>query len=241
MTKATWKTGVTLLVAAVLALGMMGMLPGTATEANAVAKPYMKTLKLNWDLKKNKTVKSKQRFVGLGLKALNITVKNYKTTELENGKKKTSFTLVYSQPFKPSKKQVHKIARPKSDVLRTGVFYAIVDYNTGKSLENKSELAKELGVKVKHGEWKNSPVKMYRDNDGCWVSFYAKDTVKVSITYPADYTGLCLGVGGDSYFADHLPAKTYAAYEKFWDGEKPLGKTPIYKKDRTTSHWMHIE
>ena len=33
-----------------------------------------------------------------------------------------------------------------------------------------------------------------KDKDGCWVQISPKVTVKVVVTYPADYKGLCLGV-----------------------------------------------
>ena len=57
----------------------MVVLPATVDEAHAAEKPYMKTLKLKWDLKKNKAVKSKEKVVGVGNKALKITVKDRKS------------------------------------------------------------------------------------------------------------------------------------------------------------------
>ena len=55
-------------------------------------------------------MKSKEKFAAVGNKAAKITVKNYKVSKLANGRKKASFTLVYTQGFKPSKSQVHKMA-----------------------------------------------------------------------------------------------------------------------------------
>ena len=219
----------------------MVALPAAAEEAHAAEKPYMKTLKLKWDLKKNKAVTSKEKFSVLSTKTTKITVKNYKTTKLKNGKKKTSFTIVYTQPFKPTKKQVHKMANAGYSAVCGGSFYTIVDYETGKSLEGDSALAKQLGVTVKNSQWKLSGEKTYKDKDGCWVRYASKRYMKVSVTYPANYKGLCLGVGANNVMEESLRPAYLQANSAFWDGEKPFGKTSYYKKGKTNSHWMRIK
>ena len=102
-------------------------LPVTADEAHAAEKPYMKKIGVKFDLKKNKAVKSKEKVVGVGNKNLKITVKNYKTAKLKNGKKKTTFTVVYDRSFKPTKKQVHKMNRSYNGTLFGGFWVDIVD------------------------------------------------------------------------------------------------------------------
>ena len=216
-------------------------LPAAAEEAHAAEKPYMKTLKLKWDLRKNKAVTSKEKFAAIGNKAMKITIKNYKTTKLKNGKKKTTFTIAYNMSFKPTKKQVHKIANAGYDGFRGDYYFAVIDYSTGLSLEKDSDLSKELGVTVKTSDWKHSGRKKYKDSDGCWVRYPSKSSVKVSITYPADYKGLCLGVWANNYLDDDLSYNSYLANERFWNCEKPFGKTAYYKKGKTNSHWMRIK
>jgi hypothetical protein len=185
-------------------------------------------------------VKSKEKFAAVGDKAMKITVKNYKTTKLKNGKKKTTFTIVYAQPFKPSKRQVHKMANYYLGVFRGGYYFSVVDYSTGLSIANDSDLSKELGVTVKYSDWKYSGTKKYKDNDGCWVRYSSKVSTKVSITYPADYKGACLGVGANSYvYQEGSPCgKVNQAH---FDGKRPFGKTYMYKRGKTNSHWMRIK
>ncbi|MEY8459926.1 hypothetical protein AALA69_02200 [Eggerthellaceae bacterium 24-137] len=228
------------LLTAVALSATMVALPAAAEEAHAAERPYMKTLKLKWDLKKNKAVKSKEKFVGLGNKNLKITVKNYKTTKLKNGKKKTTFTIVYNRSFKPTKKQVHKMCDSYEVDWLGDYYFSVADYSTGLSLEEGSDLSKELGVTVKNSGWKYSGTKKYKDNDGCWVRYPSKISIKVSITYPADYKGLCLGVGAHNYlYQEGSPiSKVNQAY---FNGKRPFGKTYMYKKGKTNSHWMRIK
>ena len=232
------------LLTAVALSATMVALPAAAEEAHAAEKPYMKTLKLKWDLKKNKTVKSKEKFAAVGNKAAKITVKNYKVSKLANGRKKASFTLVYTQGFKPSKSQVHKMANAGyvgSD-FKGGYSYALVDYETGKDLEgDDNTMADELGVKIKSSKWKYTKGKKMKDKDGCWVQISPKVTVKVVVTYPADYKGLCLGVWANNFLENDLSYNSYLANERFWNCEKPFGKTTYYKKGKTNSHWMRIK
>lgn len=228
------------LLTAVALSATMVALPAAAEEAHAAEKPYMKTLKLKWDLKKNKAVKSKEKFAAVGNKNLKITVKNYKTTTLKSGKKKTTFTIVYNRSFKPTKKQTHKMANYYLGVFTGGWYFSVVDYSTGLCLANDSDLSKELGVTVKYSDWKYSGKKKYKDNDGCWVRYPSKASIKVSITYPADYKGLCLGVGANNYVCQE-GSQVGKINQAHFDGKRPFGKTYMYKKGKTNSHWMRIK
>lgn len=236
------------LLTAVALSATMVALPAAAEEAHAAEKPYMKTLKLKWDLKKNKTVKSKEAYAGIGAKSLKITVKNYKTTTLKNGKKKTTFTIVYNRTFKPTKKQVHKIVQNAyyGDEGFTGGFgFAVVDIKTGKELGKKSKLAKQLGIKVTSKE-KMSNKKTVEDSDGCYFWYYGKTTYKVTVTYPKGYKDLALGVWGNNYrwpaeWESEAISRLVKAENKFRAGESAFGATRYYKKGKTNSHWMRIK
>ncbi|WP_217952671.1 hypothetical protein [Adlercreutzia caecimuris] len=232
------------LLTAVALSATMVALPAAAEETHAAEKPYMKTLKLKWDLKKNKAVKSKEKIKYVGTKTVKVTVKNLKTTTLKNGKKKTTFTLVYTRDkrnFKPSKKQIHKIVNSRYESWAGGFAYALVDYETGIDLEKDAAAAKELGVKVKATDVKWAKAKKHKDQHGCWASLSTKGTAKVTVTYPAEYKGLCLGVWANNYIAEDLSYNSTLANERFWNGEKPFGKTTYYKKGKTNSHWMRIK
>ena len=76
--KKTLKKMVCASMAAVLALGLT-VSPAMADEAHAATKkPYMKTLKLKWDLKKNKTVKITEPSAGNGKKPATMTINKMK-------------------------------------------------------------------------------------------------------------------------------------------------------------------
>lgn len=56
-----------------------------------------------------------------------------------------------------------------------------------------------------------------------------------TITYPEDYDGLCVGIGGC------LKAKESKADKAYWRGRKPFGKaTRYYSKKKTNFHFMRI-
>lgn len=220
----------------------MVALPATAEEAHAAEKPYMKTLKLKWDLKKNKAVTSKEAIAACGKKPLKITVKNYKVTKAKKGYKKASFTIVYTQNFKPTKKQVNKMVG-YGNIMRGGYYFALVDYATGKNLLPGSEMAKQLDVTTKISNWTYSKAKKYKDGKGNWVKLSAKGSLKVTVTFPEAYQGLCLGVSGMTFDQNEsfISKSAVTTIEKFNKGTTPFGKTVLYKKGKTSSHWMRIK
>lgn len=234
--ESVFKKSACLLTALALSVTVVA-LPVTADEAHAAEKPYMKKIGVKFDLKKNKAVKSKEKVVGVGNKNLKITVKNYRTAKLKNGKKKTTFTVVYDRSFKPTKKQVHKMNRSYDGTLFGGFWVDVVDYSTGCLDESVMD---ELGVSVKLSKWKYSKNKKFKDGDGCWVKYPLRAQVKVTITYPASYKGLCLGVGANSYFNPE-GSTAYKVNQAHFEGKRPFGKTYMYKKGKTNSHWMRIK
>lgn len=241
--KKVLKRSACLLTAVALSATMVA-LPAAAEEAHAAEKPHMKTLKLKWDLKKNKAVTSKEKIATVGNKAVKITVKNCKTVKLKNGKKKTTLTIEYKRSYsKLTKKQVSRIQGTdyEGGGFADGPYYALVDYGTGKSLEGNSATAKKLGVKVKASKWTHAKGKKVKISTGYWISLAPKSTAKVTVTYPSDYKGLCLGVWANNFLEDDLSHSSYLAHERFWDGKKPFGKTTYYKKGKTNSHWMRIK
>lgn len=255
-----WKRSVVLLVAAALALGMVGLLPGTSQQAQAATKSHMKSLNLKWDLKKNKTVNFKTSYPGAGFQSVSATVKSLKITKSnKKGYKKATITVVFKDKFKPPKKQIKAMKYFDGDwnVTWGNAWLAVVDYETGKTFDN----SKEKNVAVKYGNWKHSGGTTFKHPDGQTIIAGAKWTIKVTITYPANYKNLCIGVGGDnthygSYTADD------ASWSKdkeglFWNGKAPFGKTSLYDwklhyrtdldkedfytKSKINSHWMRIK
>jgi hypothetical protein len=57
----------------------------------------------------------------------------------------------------------------------------------------------------------------------------------VKVTYPKDYRGLCIGIGGSTALQDT------ANDTKFWNGKAAFGKTSYYsKKDKSVAHFMRV-
>ena len=256
-----WKKSVAFLVAAVVALGMMGVVPGTAPEAHAASKPHMKAIKVKWDLKKNKTVKLKTAWPGFDYQDMKITIKNYKVKKAKKkGYKQVSFTVVQTQNFAPTKKMMN--AASKFEYVPSTLWgcwnTAVVDYSTGKCLEAKNN----KHVTVKYGKVKRTGVKKYTSKSGFWLKIPKRATQKVTITYPASYKGLCFGVFGES----DILGGDMLAKNLFWKGKRAFGKTPYYDSDlaegyiggfydsdgnlidgitypksKSNSHWMRIK
>lgn len=225
--KKTLKKMVCASMAAVLALGLT-VSPAMADEAHAATKkPYMKTLKLKWDLKKNKTVKITEPWAGIGKKPATMTIKNMKISKAKKaGYKKLTFTVVCKRTWTPTKGEVHKLVNKANGSFGSGMYVATLDYKTGLDCED---------VTMKLGEWKWSNYKTVTDSHGCWFRVPRTAKVKVTVTYPEDYKDLCVGVGGLNQI------KETKADKKLGKKGYPFGKSSLYKKGKTNSHWMRIK
>ncbi len=204
------------------------------SRVEAASKPHMKTVNVKWDLKKNKTVTYKTRYAGLGMVKQKAKITDYKIkNSKKKGYKELTFTVKFTRQWNMSKNQVHKMTNsPEFPIYKVGgkCFWALVDYDSGKCLAGKNKKK----VVAEAGDWVYSTPKYYRDDHGCWVSF-ANSSVKVKVTYPKDYKGLCIGIGGytDLVFSDKD--------NKFFKGEGVFGETGYYsKKDKSVAHFMRV-
>ena len=167
-----------------------------------------------------------------------VKVSKLKTVKVGKGMKKTTLTMTFtkkdlsSSQIKGVLRAFHKGA--DSDVVFGDHYYALVDYNTGMSLEDPSNA---FGVKVKVLKDKTKTTKKYRDYDGCWFYVVNKWTVKLSVKYPASYKGLCLGAIGSSASI----ASASAGTSEFFDGYRTIYRTKLYTKDRKNAHFMRIK
>lgn len=224
---------------------LVGVLP-TPCQTVQAATPYMKKLDVKWDLKNGKSVVCKTVFAG-GVKGeISLKISGLKVTKAnKKGYKKCTFTYTSKYKTKLTALQVRKILKSKYFKKYSNVsgsaFYAIVDYDTGASLEynygslHERPLIDNLDVTVLESKEKTTNKKKYRDKKTKgWVSL-GTYTCKVSVVYPENYTGLCIGIGGYN-----IVSETYADSE-FWDAMKPFGKTSYYKKGKKNSHWLRVE
>lgn len=215
--------------AAVLVCALfMGLLyaPGQMNSVEAASKAYMKKLQVKWDVKNNKSITTSTFYNGVGKKNVTFKISNLKVTKAnKEGYKKLTCTIT-TDSQKLTASEVHKIAHAGN--FTAALYYAVVDYDTGYSLETKNK----FGVTVKAKD--KSKTKTFRDKDGCWVS-PPDVSCKLTITYPEDYKGLCIGFGGYSTLNDTK------ANQKFWKGKKPFGATTYYTKNKTNNHFMRVK
>lgn len=204
-------------------------------QVQAAQKSHMKSVNVKWDLKPNKTITYKTKFAGLGMMKMDAKISKYKIKNSKiKGYKELTFTLKFSCIPKMSGTLVHKCVYSrefsKYNTIGADFCYAIVDYNTGKSLTANNN----MDVYVQSGTWVYSPKKYYYDSHGCWVSTRSY-TRTVKVTYPKNYKGLCIGVCGNTVLKD--TAKDNA----FWNGKTTFGKTTYYdKKDKSVAHFMRV-
>lgn len=207
-------------------------MPGQTLQAQAASKPYMKTANVKWDLKKNKTVTYKTKYVGIGMKNQKAKISDYKIkNSKKKGYKELTFTVKWTRQWKLKNNEIHKMAYSNIDTSIGGEsYYAVVDYNTGKSLEKKNKQK----VTVKQIGKPKYQAKYYYDKDGCYV-WISNITKKVKVTYPKNYKGLCIGVGGSTSL------KNTKNDTKFWNGKVAFKKTSYYSsKDKSVAHFMRV-
>ncbi len=231
--KRVWKRLTAAVLAVVMTAGMV-CLPGQALKAEAASKPHMKTANVKWDLKNNQTVTYKTKYAGIGMKSQKAKITGYKVkNSTKKGYKELTFTVKWTIQWKVKPDEVHKIVKQgmKNNAMGGASYIALVDYNTGKALgvNNKQKVTGE-----QIGTTKYSQGKYYYDDDGCYV-WLSNITKKVKVTYPKNYKGLCIGVGGSTALKDTNNNT------KFWNGKGTFKKTTYYSsKDKSVAHFMRV-
>lgn len=210
---------------------------GSGGQVEGMQEKSMKDIKVKWDLKPDKAVTVKALYAGVGKKKESFKITDYKITNAsKKGYKKLSFTFHYARKWTPTAKDIHKMLNSDElaeyETLFAGHYYGIVDYDTGYDLEGNND----FHVTVKSGKWKKKDVKKITDSDGCELYHDKSGSVKVTVTYPKDYKGLCVVVGADNVFDD-------GAYEDaaFWNGMYAFNATSMYIKGKSNSHWMRVK
>ena len=235
------KKTIKLAVVPLIMLLVILLLPFTAQTALA-SSPYMKKASVSWDLKKNKTITVHTRYAGLKTyNNISATMTKYKVTKAQKkGYKKLTFTIVFTHKQNEFTCQdLHSIVNSDyayytGDILGN-VWVSVLDYKTGKCLEANTSKK----IKVKQSDFKYSEEDLYYlnedDPEEC-ICLPKKISVTTTVTYPASYKNLCIGLGGIVYPYD-------VEYEptEFWQGKMTLGKTCFMsKKDKMVAHFMRV-
>lgn len=244
------------LTAALAVTGVVSSV-GTVDKVQAESKEYMKKLDLKWDLKKNKNLTFTQNF-GKGInKKYSLKMTGFKVTNAsKEGYKKLTVSFTITRKWNPTKNDIQKIFnrwdKVGADYLPNGFYYTVADYDTGVSLEGKNS----YHVKVKSLKNKQHGVKKYYGTGtkkNYWIKLEKSCDVKFEVTYPEDYKGLCIGIGGSNGYSKTVEYEVKkegfsgTAYgeldELYFEGNKsyPFGKTSIYKQGKKNSHWLRVE
>ena len=185
-------------------------------QAQAKEKPYMKGVDVRWNLKPDKEVSFTTNYRGYKYITIKVKVKNFKIEASDKeGYEQLSCRLEYTLPkLKLSQKQVDKITSIEGNF---NYMFTVLDYDTGLSLEG----ANDKDVTLESGGFQH-PDGRYTcaGSNGNEIQLIKSASVDIKVTYPKDYKGLCLMVGG----ATKVPNSA------FFDGELPLKKRSYYKK-----------
>lgn len=223
-----------------LLLAVIYMCGAVPVQAQA-QKPYMKKLNVSWDLESGKNVVYQTYWAGVGYKEGIVALKNYEVTDAEEeGYQRLTFQVVFQERkggFTP--KEVHKLLQSDQydKYEDTGGYLnvTLVDYTTGRCLEstpNSRNVTAEISDGIQTGEIK------YKDSDGCSLICYKKTVWKAAVTYPKDYKGLCIVVGG----ANQNVFDSDFDYEGYYDGDVKFGKSVFYSMiNKKVAHVMRVK
>ena len=258
MIKSKFKLKVSsLALAAVLALGSIVLPVNAGTTAKAAKKAYCAGLKLNNDIKINKTQTfKKEAFYYEDVffsKAVHAKA-NYTITS-----KRKSAGKNYKVTYKVKYKYFSNPKLQHTEIwyddwywafISPSELYTVFDYNTGMSLEAKNK----LGVKVSGGKFNYTyyPKQYYKYTDeykdkydpkDCWIRNAKTLNYSFTVTYPKKCKDVVVGIG----FVNRAEIPDVSGYKKepdnqYWTGKKtPYGKTSYYKEGKKTMSYMRLK
>ncbi|MCR5792757.1 MAG: hypothetical protein K6G65_06280 [Lachnospiraceae bacterium] len=242
MSKSIKTRAFTLAFAVVMALSLASF----STASTAKAADYGKKLKLNNELKFNKTKTFTKNALYHEDTFFAKTVKGkvaytVKCKRKASGKK---YVVTYDVTYKlKSNPQLQNTTIGYDDWywgwLTPSMCYTVFDYKTGKSLEGTA-LAKKLGVKVEVKKAWNTKYydKQYYEYSGelansydpeeQWLANTKSATVSFKVTYPKKCKRATVGIGFNSMEPQVYDAKTNNDYAS---GKGKWGDTTYYKTD----------
>ena len=181
---------------------------------------------ITWDLRPGKTLTYKSYLGGVGLVKQKVSMTNYSDqASSRSGYRILKFRLNYNRKMSLTASQVanastyYYVYHPD---MTEGprCFFAIVDYDTGKSLQASNK----FGVTVSR-KWYKGTTYTYRTSG---YSYELSNTyVDVVVNYPVSYQRMCIGAGGWS------SATKTTADENFWNGKIAYWKTNLYQSKKT--------
>ena len=200
-----------------------------------ITKDYMSTLNVNWDLEPDKTLTITEPYAGNIQHNSTVQITDYKIEPADKeGYNRLSCTCTVKKDWQPTVDEINTITNSlycqQTGNIGGGVYYTIVDFNTGTCLE--ADNAYNI---TDSSTWEYYDYEKFKDDDtGAWLDFDRTSIAKISIIYPQDYTGLCIVIGGINQVIDTN------SDNEFFNGNRQFGDTSYYKNGENNSHWMRV-
>ncbi len=210
--------------------GMMLVLLALPAYASSA---YMKSMPVAWDLKPETRLTYQTCYAGIGMKDQEVILTDWEIKDAAKaGFKELSFRADFIRKWDMSREEVSAIAAGLNGSSQIGgnLAYMLVDYETGKSLE----CANEFGVTCSNSGWTSYAETTYYGDNGDWVNL-SNSWTAVTVTYPEEYHGAALGVGGST------SVQNQACDSDFFDGRGLFGDTTFQSAGYPAlSHFMRI-
>ena len=207
--------------------------PKAVTVTVNVLQPAMEKAVVSWDLKGDEMLNTAFFFTGMDEPLPSQTgINDFTIRKLDDGRMEMTFTYKTIIDFVPTEEQTKKIGKSARKGKIGGIWgYCIVDYTTGLDLEEKNN----LGVECTNNDWIFEDENKFTASDGSWIRFNKNHSSTVTVTWPADYKDLCVGIFGCS------SAFGGKKNDAFWKGKVPFYETDYYFKDRPEyTHFMRV-
>ncbi len=198
----------------------------------AASKSYMRKIAVKWGIRAGQSYTFPAYYNGISAtKPIEWTISKPKIKGAKkSGYNRMEFTMTAENLSDFTQEEVDVICAQES--FGGGHAWYLVDEKTGKSLEAKNKVGVSCVFKV----LEEKAIDGYQNSDES-VTFYPlrRYKARVTITYPEDYEGLCLGVGTYKNMTEFASSDA-----KFFNGKIPLGKASMFKKSRKCTRFMNL-
>ncbi|MBR1628406.1 MAG: hypothetical protein IJ679_03950 [Lachnospiraceae bacterium] len=203
-------------------------MPLTGQAANS----YMQKTGVKWGIRAGKSYTFPAYYNGISAtKPIEWTISRPRISKPnKNGYRRMIFTMNMVNLSDFTQEETDIICQQEE--FGGGYAWFLVDENTGKSLEAKNKFGVSCRVKVLD----QRAIDGYLNSDES-ITFYPERRFKarVTLTYPEDYEGLCLGVGTYKHMTSFSSSDA-----KFFNGKIPLNKSTMFKKSKNCLRFTNL-
>ena len=198
----------------------------------AAGKSYMRKNAAKWGIRAGQSYTFPAYYNGISAtKPIEWTISKPKITSAsKKGYNKMEFTMTAINMSDFTQEEVDIICA--QDSFGGGHAWYLVDEKTGKSLEAKNRVGVSCKIKV----LEERAIDGYYNSDES-ITFYPLRRYKsrVTLIYPEEYEGLCLGVGTYKNMTEFSSSDA-----KFFNGKIPLGKASMFKKSKKCTRFVNL-